>query len=56
MEYKLKVTETLSHIIEVEAESKESALEIAQEMYNNGEIVLDYDDFVCENIKLVENE
>ena len=39
------VEETLSRMIEVQAEDESEALEIVKEMYKNCEIVLDYEDF-----------
>lgn len=44
--FKIEVKETLSRIIEVEADSLESAFSIVQGKYKLEEIVLDYDDFV----------
>lgn len=45
MKYKVKVEETLSRIIEVEAKDKEEAEEKVVEMYMNEDIVLDSSDF-----------
>ena len=44
--FKIEVKETLSRIIEVEADSLESAFSIVQYKYKGEEIVLDNDDFV----------
>jgi len=44
--FKIEVKETLSRIIEVEADSIESAFSIVQDKYKVEEIVLDNDDFV----------
>lgn len=43
--YEVLVEETLSRMIEVQAEDESKALEIVKEMYKNCEIVLDYEDF-----------
>ena len=43
--YEVLVEETLSRMIEVQAEDESEALEIVKEMYKNCEIVLDYEDF-----------
>ena len=43
--YEVLVEETLSKMIEVQAEDESEALEIVKEMYKNCEIVLDYEDF-----------
>lgn len=45
MKYYVKVTETLSKIIEVEAETEYEALEKVDEAYSNSDIVLTADDF-----------
>lgn len=46
MKYSVIVTETLAQRVNIEAESEEEALEIAEEMYYDGDIILDCDDFV----------
>ena len=43
--YQVLFKETLERVIEINANSKEEALEIAEEMYRNCEVVLDYADF-----------
>lgn len=45
MKYKFKVIETLSRIVEVEAEDSDSAYDKMEEMINTEEIVLTADDF-----------
>lgn len=45
MKYYVKITETLSKVIEVEAESENDALEKVDEAYSNSDIVLSADDF-----------
>ena len=42
----ISVTETLNKIVEVHAEDSSEALQIAEDAYYNGEIVLDSEDFV----------
>lgn len=44
--FKIEVKETLSRIIEIQAESKEDALLRIEELYKKQEIVLDADDYV----------
>lgn len=46
-EYKIEIVETLCRIVVVEASSFEEALSKVKHDYNNAEIVLDYDDFLC---------
>ena len=48
--YKLELVETLSRIVEVEAESYEEALEKLEDDYNNQRIILDSNDFVGHDI------
>ena len=45
MTYEIKVLETLSRVVEIDAKDEESALEKIREMYSNEEIVLSADDF-----------
>lgn len=45
MKYKVTITETLKRTVEVEAASYMQAQNIAEDMYNNEDIVLDYNDF-----------
>ena len=40
-EFKVCIEETVSDVFEIEAESPEEALEIAEEMYHNQEIILE---------------
>ena len=54
--YEVKLTETLSRIVTIEAESKEDALLKAHEMDNNEEIVLDYTDLTQTEIEVTNNE
>ena len=43
--YQVLFKETLERVIEINANNKEEALKIAEEMYKNCEVVLDYTDF-----------
>lgn len=54
--YKIEITETLKRVIEVEADSIESAVEKVQQQYDNEEIVLDSDDFNGMEITLSEDD
>lgn len=45
MKYKIKIIETLSKVVEIEAENKDKAFDKVQEMIRNEEIVLTADDF-----------
>ena len=43
--YKVRITEYLSKIVEVEASDEEMAMRIVKDRYFDEEIVLDYGDF-----------
>ena len=44
--YRIEVTEVLSRLVEIEAESEEDAIETVRRMYKNCDIVLDASDYV----------
>lgn len=52
--YKIIITETLKKELEIEAESKDKALEFVKEKYRDEEIVLSADDFVDVDFKVKE--
>lgn len=43
--FKVKFTEVLKRVIEIESDSEEGAIDAGTKMYKNGEVVLDSDDF-----------
>ena len=43
--YQVEITETSQRVEEVEAESEEEAIDIVDELYRNGEIVIEYNDY-----------
>lgn len=45
MKYEIKVLETLSRVVKIDAENEEDALDKIREMYFNEEIVLGAEDF-----------
>ena len=45
MKYIVRVTERLAHMMIVEADNMRDAEDEVNKAYNNGQIVLDYDDF-----------
>ena len=53
---KIEFKEVLKRTVEIEADSLREATEIAEEMYNNEEIVLDADDFAYMDIKEENND
>lgn len=56
MKYKFKIVETLSKIVEVEAEDIDSAYEEVEEMINTEEVILTDDDFYGREIYPYENQ
>lgn len=48
--FKIEVQEFLSRIVEIEAKNIDEAISKVTEMYQNEEIVLDYEDFVTTEI------
>ena len=49
--FKFEIIETLSRIVEIEAENYDSALDEVSTMYSEGEIVLDSSDFIYNEIQ-----
>lgn len=49
--FKLEIQDVLSKVIEIEAETLSDALDIAHNMYNSEEIVLDYSNFITNTIE-----
>ena len=49
--FKLEIQEILSKVIEIEAETLSDALDIAHDMYNSEEIILDESNFVTNTIE-----
>lgn len=43
--FKIVITETSSKVVEVQANNENEALETVKEMYENCEVVLDWNDF-----------
>ena len=54
--FKIEITETLQKAIEVSASSLDEALEIIKNKYNNGEIVLDSNDYIDTVIEEYDNK
>lgn len=54
--YKVTLTETLQREVEIEADDINGAINIAQEMYDNSEIILDETDYKGVEINETLNE
>ncbi|WP_259275373.1 DpnD/PcfM family protein [Psychrobacter sp. D2] len=52
--FQIEVVETLSNIVEVNAENEQEALLKAQDMYRNEEVVLYPDDFIDTKFNIFE--
>ncbi|GHT13211.1 hypothetical protein FACS189426_17790 [Bacteroidia bacterium] len=51
--FKIEITELLSRLVEVEANSHEEAWQLVNKQYKEEEIVLDYSDFADYEINMV---
>ena len=54
MIYQIEIREYLSKIIEIDAPTPKAAIEIAEGMYEEEEVVLDYNDFKGYDINIYE--
>ena len=54
--FKIEVQEFLSRIVEIEACSKEEAINLVRKLYQNQEIVLDDSDFIHNKIDVFPEE
>ena len=54
--FKIEVKEFLSRIVEIEACSKEEAINLVRKLYQNQEIVLDDSDFIHNKIDVFPEE
>lgn len=43
--YQVEITETSQRVVEIEAESEEEAIELVNQQYKDGEIVIEYNDY-----------
>lgn len=50
--YKVEVSEILTQIVEIEADSEAEAVELVEKQYSNGDIVLDASNFLDNEIKI----
>lgn len=54
MNFKIEIKETLSRIIDIEADNEEDAIRKAREQYKNQKIVLDSSDYINTEINIYE--
>jgi hypothetical protein len=50
MTFKIEIREILSRIVEIEADTPDEAIALATKQYEDGEIVLDSDDYIDHEI------
>ena len=50
--YDVEITETLSRVLEIEAENENDAISKVKEMYRKEKIVLDYNDYIDTEIDI----
>lgn len=55
MKYKEEVKETLSRIIDIEADNGKGAIKKVKEQYSSQEIILDINDYIDTEIKMHED-
>lgn len=53
-QYRVEITETLQKTITVLAENEDAAINEAKDLYNDCEVVLDYNDFTDVDFEIVE--
>lgn len=53
MKFQIEVHEESNRVVEIEAETEEQALDIAEKQYESGEIVLDAEDFEDYEIRVI---
>ncbi len=51
MEYRIRIVETASRVITVEAEDEQTAVDIVSDQYSKAEIILDWEDYDCTDIE-----
>lgn len=52
--YKIKISESLSTLIDIEAKTEQEAMNKAKQIYNNGEIVLENENLEDTNFEIIE--
>ena len=54
MEYKIRITETASRVVTVDAEDEQSAVDIVTDQYGKGEVLFDAEDYDCTDIEALD--
>ena len=53
MNYKIEIKETLSRIIDIEADNEEGAIRKVREQYKNQKVILDSSDYINTDFELI---
>jgi len=53
MEYKIRIVETASRVLYIDAVDEQTAVDIVTDQYSKAEIVLDWEDFDCTDIMAI---
>ena len=53
--FKIEITEKFQKELIVEANTKEEAIEMIEKAYDNGNITLDYDNFIEKEVEYIDN-
>ena len=53
MKYKIEIKETLSRIIDIEADNEEGAIKKVKEQYSSEKIILDSNDYIDTDFELI---
>ena len=53
MEYKIRIVETASRVLYIDAVDEQTAVDIASDQYSKAEIVLDWEDYDCTDIMAI---
>ena len=52
----MQITETSQRVVEVEANNEEEAMDIVEEQYRDGEIVIEYNDYIGYEIDIFKGD
>jgi hypothetical protein len=53
MEYKIRIVETASRVLYIDAVDEQTAVDIVSDQYSKAEIVLDWEDYDCTDIMAI---
>jgi hypothetical protein len=53
MEYRIRIVETASKVLYIDAVDEQTAVDIVSDQYSKAEIVLDWEDYDCTDIMAI---